>query len=259
VIALRNLNIYDRSYYETMRLKVLERLVRVGARRAARIIFPSRASVDLIRQRIPIDEAKVRVVPHGVSIESFRDQPRMNEHPPFLFLPATIERHKNISVLIQSLAYVEDPKLEVWIAGSPTDPEYARELEQLAERLGLRARVRFLGPVPYEEVIRYYRSAEALVFPSLLETFGHPLLEAMLAETPIVAADIPAFREIAGEIALYFPPRDPVQLARAVNHVRGDLEGTAARVAHGRARVREFSWKQSVDRLCSVFDEALRA
>jgi glycosyltransferase involved in cell wall biosynthesis len=128
----------------------------------------------------------------------------------------------------------------------------------VVESLGLEARVRFLGPVPYRDVLRYYRGAVALVFPSLLETFGHPLLEAMLAGTPIVAADIPAFREIAGDVALYFPPQDPARLARAVDQLRVDPQQTQERVELGRARAAGYSWKNSVDRLCAVFEEAMR-
>ena len=55
--------------------------------------------------------------------------------------------------------------------------------------------------MPYAEIPRYYRGAELFVFPSYLETFGHPLLEAMASDLPLVASDIPVFREIAGEAA----------------------------------------------------------
>ena len=99
--------------------------------------------------------------------------------------------------------------------------------------------MRFLGRVPYEEILGYYRGALALVFPSLIETFGHPLLEAMLAGTPILAADIASFREVAGDAALYFPPQDPVQLAapggRAETRRAAD---PGARRARPRARPR---------------------
>jgi glycosyltransferase involved in cell wall biosynthesis len=117
--------------------------------------------------------------------------------------------------------------------------------------------VRFLGVIPYRSILHYYQGAVALAFPSLLETFGHPMLEAMLAGTPIVAADIPALREIAGDIALYFPPDDPIELAHAVDEVRAEPDAAKARVARGRARAAAFSWRTSVDRLCNVFDEVL--
>jgi glycosyltransferase involved in cell wall biosynthesis len=77
--------------------------------------------------------------------------------------------------------------------------------------------------LPRREIFSYYRGAVALVFPSLLETFGHPLLEAMLAETPIVVSDIPTCREVGADVPLYFDSHDPVALAEAVVRIRSQL------------------------------------
>lgn len=259
VVALRNLNIYDRRFYDTPRLRVLERMVRIGLRRADRVVFPSQAAADLITKRIPLPPQRVAVIPHGISPDAFRaGTAPPADAPPYLFLPASLERHKNIPVLIESLAHLEDPGLQVWIAGgSETDPGYGSELRRLAASPRIAGRVRFLGRIPYQEILGYYRGAVALVFPSLIETFGHPLLEAMLAGTPILAADIPSFREVAGDAALYFPAQDPVRLARLVDELRRDTPQTRARVERGRARAGEFSWARSVDGLCTVFEETM--
>ena len=261
VVALRNMHIYDKRFYGTARLHVLERLVRAGVRRARRVLFPTRAAADKISQRIPIPAERIAVVSHGVSPESFAAAsaaPRAQDGKRYLFLPASLERHKRIEALIQSLRHSEDPELEAWIAGTEAlDPGYAAELRRLAQELGLASRVRFLGPVPYSQIIHYYRGALALTFTSHLETFGQPMLEAMLAETPIIAADIPTFREIAGDIAVYFPPDDAEALARAADGIRRERDAAKDRIAQGRARAAEFSWKRSVDRLCQVFGEVL--
>jgi len=261
VVALRNLHIYDRSYYDTLRLHVLERLVRAGVRRARRVLLPTRAAADWITRRIPIPAERIAIVPHGIAQEAFEGDrvESSSAGKPYVFLPASLERHKRIDVLIRSLQYVSDPELEVWIAGTDEiDPAHAADLRRLAEQLGLASRVRFLGVVPYRKILQYYYGAVALAFPSLLETFGHPMVEAMLAGTPIVAADMPSFREIAGDIALYFAPDDPIQLARAVDEVRRHPDATRARVARGCTRAIEFSWKRSVDRLCEIFEDVLR-
>jgi glycosyltransferase involved in cell wall biosynthesis len=262
VVALRNMHIYDQQFYATLRLNMLERLVRAGVRRARRILFPTRAAAQRISQRISIPANRIAIVPHGVSPEPFEVDPAMaapaSDRKHYLFLAASVERHKRIEVLIQSLQHVEDPRLEAWIAGTEEiDPAYASELRRLAENLGLASRVRFLGPVPYSKILQYYRGALALAFPSRLETFGQPMLEAMLAETPIIAADIPTFREIAGDIPLYFPPDDPIALARAADRVRRERDAVKERISRGRARAAEFSWKRSVDGLCDVFDQVL--
>jgi glycosyltransferase involved in cell wall biosynthesis len=261
VVALRNLNIYDRRFYDNTRLRTLERMVRVGLRHADRVVFPSRAAADLITKRIPIAPERIAVIPHGISPNDFRDgAPAPEGAPPYLFLPAALERHKNIPVLLECLAHVEDKNLQAWIAGgAETDPACFADLRRVVEALRLEQRVRFLGRVPHQDILGYYRGAQALVFPSLIETFGHPLLEAMLVGTPILAADIPSFREIAGDAALYFPPRDPVKLARLVDQLRRDPAQTRARVELGRERVREFTSARSVDLLCEVFESALGA
>ncbi|MCH2172288.1 glycosyltransferase family 4 protein [Myxococcota bacterium] len=261
VAALRNPNIYDRTYYDNFRLRSMNALVRCALPRLSGVVFPSRAAADLVRRFVSIPEERVTVVHHGISVDSFEmgrfhDEPRV----PYVFLPAALERHKNIEGLIEALEKVSNRELEVWIAGgNTTDPRYGEELIGLARSLGLEERVRFLGPVPYAEVLRYYRGAQALVFPSWLETFGHPLLEAMIAEIPIIASDIPSSREIAGSAALYFPPEDPAALALLIDRVVSDPASCRERLRTGTARVSEFSWKKSVDRLCEVFDGVLGA
>lgn len=259
VVLMRNLNIYDRRFYDGMRLRTLFWLARVGAPRARFAVFPCRAAADQIRRRIPIREERVAVVPYGVSAASFVEADPVGAAAPYLFLPAAPERHKNIATLIESLREVSDPRLELWIAGSSLlDPAHSRELVQQAARLGLEERVRFLGPVPYAKLLGYYRGAVAFVFPSILESFGHPLLEAMVARAPVVASDIPTFREIAGDTALYFPPLDAKALAAQIDAVLADPIATRQRVARAQERATGFSWERSVDGLCEVFERALQ-
>ncbi len=260
VVALRNLNIYDTRFYNTLRMRALRVLVPAGLRRVRRVVFPTQAAADLIRQSVRIPSERVAVVHHGIAPAAF-DAARPVEHDaPFLFLPAAPERHKNLGVLIEALRYVNDPRLELWLAGSSfADPRHAGELRALAAQMGVEGRIRFVGAVPYARILDYYRASQALVFPSLIETFGHPLLEAMLAGTPIVASDIASFREIAAEAALYFPPADARKLADAIDAVRGDDVGRGRRIAIGRERAETFTWKRSADALARVFREALSA
>jgi glycosyltransferase involved in cell wall biosynthesis len=262
VVALRNLNIYDERFFQNLRMTALRRLVPSGLKRVRRALFPSRAAADwireLIRDRVEIPDEKVAVVPHGIAPEAF-DAPQPVEHDaPFVFLPAALENHKNIEVLVEALPLVSDPRLELWVAGkSNTDPPYRARVLDLAERLGVSKRLKLLGSVPYERILDYHRASEALVFPSFIETFGHPLLEAMIAESPMVVSDIPTFHEIAGDAAVYFPADDPAALARALDAVRADPEARARRIDLGLERAAQFTWKRSTDRLCEVLREVL--
>ena len=137
------------------------------------------------------------------------------------------------------------------------DREWAAHLHDRVRELRLGDRVRFLGRVPYENILAYHRGAQMLVFPSLLETFGHPLLEAMVAGTPVAASDLPSFREVAGNVAAYFDPDDPGSIAKTVEGVLARSDETRARVSEGLERVKRFSWERSVDLLCEYFERSL--
>lgn len=258
VVLLRNLNIYDRRFYDDRRTRTLAQLARWGARRASRIVFPSQAAADQIGALTPLPSDRVRVVHHGIDPAPFRTAQPLEAERPYLLLPAALERHKNVEVLIRALALCRDETLELWLANPATiDPAHADQLWALGERTGVRGRIRQLGSVPHAELGRYYRGARGLAFPSLLETFGHPVLEAMAAGTPLMLSDIATFREIAGDAAVYFDPHDPEGLARCIDGVTDSPEATRERVERGLRRVDEFSWSASVDALCGVFEEVL--
>ncbi len=257
VVALRNLNIYDHAYYGGTRLKTLRMLAGAGARRATRTIFPSQAAADLIGTTLRLDPKRVRIVPHGVDVDAFDEIGAFQSTRPYLFLPSAIERHKNLEILVEALPRFGDKELEIRVAGSwDTDPTYHQMLHERAARLGVADRFITMGPVPYSQIAALYRGAKALVFPSRLETFGHPILEAMALGTPILASRIPAFLEIAGEAAAFFDPAAPTDLVRVVDELdrRGSI--TTDRVSKGWQRVRSFSWRESTDRLCEVLEEA---
>ena len=259
VVALRNLNVYDRRFYDDTRTRVMFRLARSGARHAAAVVTPSAVAIETVTRELGLAPGKANVVPHGISLEAFDGDSRSSESgAPYVFLPANLERHKNIDVMIESLVHLAEPRVEIVVAGGRVlDADCAADLEALARARGVTDRVHFIGPVPYREILAYYRGAAALVFPSLLESFGHPLLEAMLAGTPIIASDLPIFHEVAADSALYFPPTDAEALAQAIRSVLERPAEARARVDCGHARVREFSWARSTDRLCAVFEHVL--
>ena len=228
----------------------------MGARRASRVLFPSRAASELIRVHLPIPEEKVRIVHYGIDLDIFTDDTSVEAPRPYLFLPAALEKHKNIELLIRGLPMVGDSELELWLAGrSLLDARHRDALFEICEEHGVTDRVKALGPVPYRSLLGYYRGALALAMPSFLETFGHPVLEAMAAGTPLLLSDIPVFRELAEDTALFFDPRSPEDFAGCVDALVSDEAGRSARVAGALARVEDFSWKQSVDSLCRVLDE----
>ena len=122
--------------------------------------------------------------------------------------------------------------------------------------LGLENAVDFLGRVERPALIDLYRDCSAFVFPSLEESFGMPLLEAMACGAPIVAACCGATPEIAGTAALLVDPAEPARFATAILRVLGDPALAADLRRRGIERARAFSWEECARQTAAVLREA---
>lgn len=131
--------------------------------------------------------------------------------------------------------------------------------QSLAEQLGIEKRVVLTGGVDDETLLALYQGAAALLFPSFSEGFGIPLTEAMASGVPIVASDIPVFREVAQSAARLVDPTRIDALSEALHEVLIDKETCSTLVDAGRRRVEEFRWPKVVQRAESFLSEKLHA
>jgi phosphatidylinositol alpha-mannosyltransferase len=125
-----------------------------------------------------------------------------------------------------------------------------------------RARVRMLGTVPNEDLPAYYVAADVFVSPAVgQESFGIVLVEAMAAGTPVVASDIPGYRDVVrdGRDGLLVPPRDPEALAEATARVLEDPALAARLSTAGPERASAFSWDAVAPRLEAVYERVSAA
>jgi glycosyltransferase involved in cell wall biosynthesis len=256
LVALRNLNIYDQTYYATPRLKLFRRLAAVGLRSIDRVLFPSHAAAEEIAGLLGLSRERESVVHYGIDAARFERPPAAGEASapePYVLVPASVERHKNFEVVVDAIPHLAQPDVRFWIAGSDvTDAPYVHSIRERARSLGVESRLRFLGAVDYARIPELYAGAAAALLPSFIETFGHPLLEAMISRTPLVASDLPVFREIAGDDAWYFPVRDGKALASVIDTVLGKGAEVEARVESGYRRASGFTWRRYADELCEV-------
>ena len=120
---------------------------------------------------------------------------------------------------------------------------------------GLSRNFRFLGFVPDDELVTLYRNAIALIYPSLYEGFGLPILEAMVNECPVVCSNTSSLPEVAGEAAIYFNPYSTESLKEAiVELLRQDRKKV---IEKGLENARRFSWEQSVKDLVNIYASLL--
>lgn len=173
--------------------------------------------------------------------------------------------HKNVESTIAALSVLkarrsilgQELSLSLVIAGS--DPlGYAYHLRNIAGKLGVSEHVVFLGHVPYERLSLLYRNAKALVFLSLCESFGLPVLEAMASGCPVVCSNVSSLPEIAGDAAVLVDPKDPAKVADAIEALLKDEEHRRNVIAMGRSRAREFSWRRAALQTLSAIDQAVK-
>lgn len=121
--------------------------------------------------------------------------------------------HKNLETLLHAFMEVHDAKLV--LVGK--DDYFYKRLKQTDVVKALHERIIFKTGVSDAQLKNYYQNAQAFVFPSLMEGFGLPALEALANNCPVIVSDIPVFHEILGESAIYFDPRDPADLIKILN------------------------------------------
>lgn len=266
VAAFRNPNVFtslDQGWplYQRVRLKALRALSWLSAKRADRILFVSQDSANWIGDAMGLPESSRVVVHHGIDAEAFRGEMEGPRSDGVILSVSSVYRYKNFVRLIEAYTQLAKSRPEtpdLVIVGDDQDPEYQRKMVAARDAAGdVAENIHLVGNVAYEQVKEYYRNASLFVFPSYLETFGHPLLEAMGCDVPVVAADIPVFREIAGDAVLYADPYKVESLAAAMEDGLSSISYRETLVERGRKRIEKFTWEHSTSRLLNMFSEIL--
>jgi glycosyltransferase involved in cell wall biosynthesis len=179
---------------------------------------------------------------------------------PFFFYPANLWVHKNHEILLLGYArYREQAGGAAWdlLLTFHEEPR-AAELKSLARTLGISEYVRFAGFVCERKLHNIWQTAGALVFPSLHEGFGIPLLEAMHYGMPIITSAEFSLKEVAGDACYLIDPRKPSSLANALLQISSNAELRAELVRRGRERLMLFDLKIAARILLDQFYSAIR-
>jgi glycosyltransferase involved in cell wall biosynthesis len=194
-------------------------------------------------------------IPQGLLAESLRRHALPDD---FLFMPNQFWKHKNHSIVIEALALLGSRGRNIVIAasGNPADVRHARHFDQLRDRvrtIGLEAQFRFLGMLPYGEVLALMAGCRAMVNPSLFEGWSTTVEEGKALGVPLVLSNLAVHREQAGESAVYFDPSSPESVAKALLEATGRFGG--GNLAE-RALAAAPTAGASVDRYAARFAEA---
>ncbi|MDB9523019.1 glycosyltransferase family 1 protein, partial [Dolichospermum circinale CS-1225] len=127
----------------------------------------------------------------------------------------------------------------------PYDQRYSPLLEIQTQELGINHLVKFLNYVPYDELPIIINQAIALVFPTLWEGFGLPVLEAMACGTPVITSNISSLPEVAGDAAILINPYHIEEITAAMKMIINDSETRKQLSEQGLKRVNQFSWEKT--------------
>ena len=232
-------------------------------RGSAVTIVPSAAMAGfLLAWRGAPGAPSVRVIPHAVDTERFADSQRSwppAGRPIRMVSVGHAAPHKDQALLVRLVARLRDQGLDAHLGLTverDDSPHYVDEIQRERERLGVEDRVELLGRV--DDVERLYRDADVMVFPSISESFGFPIVEAMASGIPVVASAIPASEELLGRDGWFFPPGDVDAAAAAVRRL---METPAQQVAEITARAaqaaRGHGWSANADRVATAVEASV--
>jgi glycosyltransferase involved in cell wall biosynthesis len=243
----------DLPMWERRAVERFRRQVRTMARVAAVACVSEATKRDVLRFT-DVRPERIRVIPNGVAAQFHPISPperetarrRLGVRARFVLLHVSSGGfYKNVRATLQTVSTLRAAGTDVALirVGAPL----GRDMRELADRTGIAPYVEELGHPTDSELVSIYGAADALIFPSLREGFGLPVLEAMACGTPVVTSDIDALNELLDGAGLTAPPHDTQALAAAVDQVL-TAPGVAERLrAAGLARAELFSWQRVID------------
>ncbi len=248
----RETRVLKRLYW--LSLSLMTGLSVLTANRVIAVSTYARRALSLGLSRL---EERVVLVHHGVS-RSFSPAPPPAVRDKFLLAVGDLYIQKNFHTLLRAVASLRErfPDVLLKIAGADIDPDYGCELRRIVADRGLAGHVEFLGAVDQETLQDLYRRCRLFVFPSTVETFGMPLIEAMACGAPIACSNATAMPEIAGGAAAFFDPLDEAEMARVLADLIEDDRLCDDLSRKSLERARDFSWEEAASRTAAVLKSA---
>ena len=256
VLTIHDLNILEEKSAGKAhkRLRKVQKLLDGAA--AATVI--SVYTKTLVEEHLTLGGAPLEVIYNGMCTDSSGEGTRPDRLPDgeFLFAVGAVRKKKNFHVLVDFLSLLDGMRLV--IAGN-TARGYAQEIVELARRRGIEDRVIIAGEVADREKVWLFRNCEAFVFPSLLEGFGLPLVEAMSFGKPIFCAARGSLPEIGGDDVFYWDSFDAQYMIDIYQRGMSAFTSDPDRAARLRIRADTFSWEAAARRYSQIYERVLSA
>ncbi len=175
----------------------------------------------------------------------------------YMFYPANFWPHKNHQMLITAYGmYVaRNPKSKIDLVFTGSLDAAQQNVQDKITRMGLDKRIHFLGYLPEEQLTSVWQGCSFLIFPSLYEGFGIPVLEAMQFGKPVLCSNVTSLPEVAGDTALYFDPRKPADIVNCIEKITSDETLYSDLVQRGKGRLAHFQPEEMIKKYLQVIEK----
>lgn len=240
-------------------------LVPLAVYRSRLVITPSEASRRDVIELLGTPPEKVLVVPNGFGarpVEAPADAAAaarrryVPDGAPLVLTLSARRTHKNLGRLLEALALIDHAPAPVLVVPG-YESGFESEVEERARELGVGERLRLLGWLAEQELEALFAACDAFVFPSLMEGFGFPVLEAMARGVPVACSKASSLPEVAGDAALLFDPERPEAIAAAIERLLDDTALREELVLRGRERAASFSWRRAAEATLAAYEWVL--
>ena len=242
----------------------LKLTTRWAVARAARIITPSNASKENLTKFFGCDPRKIRVTALGPMISRVPDDPAVRTakdkfclSAPYFIFVGRLEAKKNTARIVEAFSEIgrEFPEIKLVLVGRPG--RGYEKVRSAIERAGAKNRIIETGWLAGNEVAALTRGALGLIFASLAEGFGLPVLDGFFLGTPVITSRGISTEEVAGSAAVLVDPNNAGEISAAMRRIAADENFRRELAAKGLEQVKNFSWQKTAVKTVEVFNEVI--
>jgi len=259
-------NFLHPEFYEPKVLWRLNKSITMGLNKARVVVCVSECVRDLVAHEFKLPSERLAVVYNGVG-ENFHPMPRLQASRivseryglfrPYMLFVGQLKARKNIVRILEAFhRFRRETHNDLVLVLAGRRSWTCDGIDETIERLHLRDAVVELGHIGWQDLPALYNAAEMLVFPSLWEGFGIPVIEAIACGTPVITSNLSALPEVAGGSALLVDPYSVDDLAGAMQRLVDDSDLRKELRAKGLERARKFSWKNTAEQTLAVYGRA---